>query len=74
MTRTVVHQSLHAGAETDLLTFGEGAIAYVRPVRLQNTPMWGIFSAQGEMVGAAETRGQAIGTILQNDLEAASLH
>ena len=52
----------------DLAQLGLNQIAYIRRAVLNDQPVWLIHNAAGAPVGAAPTREQALGAILQHDL------
>jgi hypothetical protein len=67
-------QSEQSGSDFDLQNWGLQHIAYLRPSVVDGMRGFGIFSATGEMIGFAVNRGQALGAIIQNELEPVALH
>jgi hypothetical protein len=49
-------------------------VAYTHKTVVNDTPVWGIYSASGDTLGAAQTFEQAWGAILQNNLEPMRVH
>ena len=60
--------SVVASTPLNLADIGLNQIAYIRRAVINDRPMWSIHNAAGEAVGAAPTREQALGAILQNYL------
>lgn len=53
---------------------GVGHVAYIRPIVVNGMPAFGIYSAAGQQLAAVPTRKSAVGIVLQNEMEPASLH
>ncbi|MBL8628382.1 MAG: hypothetical protein JNM81_02060 [Rhodospirillaceae bacterium] len=56
-------------APVDFARMGLNQIAYTRRTLVNDAPVWTIYSASGDTLGAAQTFEQAWGAILQNNLE-----
>ena len=67
-------QKLDPNTEFDLQNWGLQHMAYLRQTHVDGHRGYGIYSATGEMIGFATNRGQALGAIIQNDLEPVALH
>lgn len=52
----------------DLAALGLDHVAYIRRAVIDNMSVWSIHNAEGEQLGATQTREQAFGAIIQNDL------
>lgn len=57
-----------ASTPVDLEKLGLDEVAYIRRAVVDDQPVWSIHNAAGAPVGAAMTRDQAWGAIVQNDL------
>ncbi|MFL2770575.1 MAG: DUF1150 family protein [Rhodospirillaceae bacterium] len=60
----------HASASfpSDLAALGLDHVAYIRRAVVDNMSVWSIHNAAGVQLGATQTRDQAFGAIIQNDL------
>ncbi|MGF1640014.1 MAG: DUF1150 family protein [Rhodospirillales bacterium] len=58
----------------DLAAFGNGEIAYIRPVNVDGRQGFSIHSADGARLAVISGRERAIAMIRQNALEPVSLH
>ena len=61
-------QTQLASTPVDLSQLGLNQVAYIRRAVIDEVPVWSIHNAAGDQVGAAQTREQAVGAILQHDL------
>ena len=61
-------QTQLASTPVDLSQLGLNQVAYIRRAVIDEQPVWAIHNAAGDQVGAAQTREQAVGAILQHDL------
>jgi len=68
MTNILQQNSVFASTQINLADLGLHQLAYVRPSVIDNQHVWSIHNAAGATVGAAPTREQAVGAILQNNL------
>lgn len=57
-----------ASTRVDLAQLGLDEVAYIRRAVIDDVPVWSIHNAAGDAVGAAQTREQAVGAILQHDM------
>ncbi len=57
-----------ASTPVDLAKLGLNEVAYIRRAVIDETPVWAIHNAAGDQVGAAQTREQALGAILQHHM------
>ncbi|CCQ75580.1 hypothetical protein [Magnetospira sp. QH-2] len=75
MTRHYGHPAASAGSSNptnrrfDLAGWGLGSVAYVRPVKLEDEIVYGIYSANGTQLGLAADGNAAIVAARHNDLE-----
>ena len=58
----------------DFLGLGVHDVAYIRPVDVNGETHYSIHAADGTTLSVMEDENAAIGTIFQNDLDAATLH
>jgi hypothetical protein len=63
-----------ASAPVDFARMGLNQVAYTHQTVVNDLPVWGIYSASGDTLGAAQTFEQAWGAILQNNLEPVRVH
>lgn len=61
-------------SQQDFLDLGVHNIAYIRPVIANNTQQYAIHAADGTSLSTLESYEKALGTIIQNDLQAVTLH
>ncbi|MBL8645080.1 MAG: hypothetical protein JNK21_14190 [Rhodospirillaceae bacterium] len=61
-------------APVDFARMGLNQIAYVRQAVVNNVPVWSIYSAAGDALGAAQTFEQAWGAVQQNNLVPLRVH
>ncbi len=61
-------------SDQDLLDFGSGHVAYIRPITIMDRPMYAIHAADGTPISIAETQDVAIEAIRQHDLDPIRLH
>ncbi len=61
-------------APVDFVRMGLNQMAYTHKTVVNDVPVWGIYSASGDTLGAAQTFEQAWGAILQNNLEPMHVH
>ena len=66
--------SQQSATDFDLQNWGLQQIAYLRPSVVDGMRGFGIFSATGEMIGFAVSRNQALGAVIQSDMEPMALH
>jgi hypothetical protein len=59
---------------TAFANLGQGQIAYIKPVLINDAAVWAIHGADGEPLAVAETRDAARAVVVQNDLEPFSIH
>lgn len=66
----------HAVASTpvDFARLGITQMAYIRETVVNDMPMWGIFSAAGDPLGAAASFDQAWAAVQQHDLRPMRVH
>lgn len=66
----------HAVASTpvDFARLGITQMAYIRETVVNDMPMWGIFSAAGDPLGAAASFDQAWAAVRQHDLTPMRVH
>ncbi len=57
-----------ASTPVDLAELGLDQVAYIRRAVIDDASVWSIHDAAGAKVGAAQTREQALGAILQHDM------
>ena len=62
------------GTEVDLAKLGVSEIAYIRRAMVNEMPMWTIYSAAGDPLGAAHSFDQAWAAVKQNDMEPVRVH
>lgn len=82
MNRYPTHAYANVGIETeqnwttqfDLASWGIEDVAYVKPVKVDGSEVFGIFAADGTELTTVEDRDEAFVTIRQNELEALSVH
>ena len=67
-------QSIDTGMEFDLENWGLQHVASLRRAEVDGVRGFAICSASGQMIGFSVNRNQAIGAIVQNDLEPVSVH
>ena len=58
----------------DLMSLGSNHIAYVREITVEGEAAFGVFSADGRMLGAMEDRRSAFLAARQNELMPQSVH
>jgi len=58
-----------ASTSVDLASLGLDQLAYIRRSVINNAPVWSIHNARGDTVGAAPSKEEAWGAILQHDLQ-----
>jgi len=58
-----------ASTPVDLASLGLNQLAYIRRSVINSAPVWSIHNARGDTVGAATSKEEAWGTILQHDLQ-----
>ncbi|SDG46171.1 DUF1150 family protein [Roseospirillum parvum] len=61
-----------SGAE--LAALGTQTIAFIKPVEQEGRTVWSIHAADGQPLGAAQTRDAAMGAALQHNLTPISVH
>lgn len=61
-------------APVDFARVGLNQVAYIRQAVVNDMPVWGIYSASGDTLGAAQTFEQAWGAIKQNNLQPMRVH
>jgi hypothetical protein len=61
-------------APVDFARMGLNQVAYIRRAVVNDIPVWGIYSASGDTLGAAQTFEQAWGAIKQNNLQPMRVH
>jgi hypothetical protein len=67
-------QNLRHMSSREFSTFGVQDIAYVRPVTVDGTAVFGAYAADGTPLGALATRELAFAALKQHDLEPVSVH
>lgn len=65
---------LHAMTNGDFALFGNGEIAYIRPVSVNGEEAFAVHSADGLTLAVINDRDVAVAVVRQNELEALSLH
>ncbi|MEQ8735544.1 MAG: hypothetical protein RIC29_11515 [Rhodospirillaceae bacterium] len=68
MANIMQNNSVLASTQINLAELGLDQLAYVRSSVIDNQQVWSIHNAAGAPVGAAPTREQAVGAILQHNL------
>lgn len=63
-----------ASTSVDFSRLGITQMAYIRETVVNEIPMWGIFSAAGDPLGAAGTFDQAWAAVQQHDLRPMRVH
>jgi len=49
-------------------------LAYVRPVQVEGVNVWGVYTANGQQIGVAESREIALALARQSDFEPVNVH
>src|SRR3954468_9057288 len=72
----IPHTVLVVSGETpvDLAKLGVSEIAYIRRAIVNEMPMWTIYSAAGDTLGAPHNFDQAWAAVKQNDMEPVRVH
>ena len=63
-----------ASTPVDFARLGIAQMAYIRETVVNDMPMWGIFSAAGDPLGAAASFDQAWAAVQQHDLRPMRVH
>ncbi|MBX7198320.1 MAG: DUF1150 domain-containing protein [Rhodospirillaceae bacterium] len=63
-----------ASTPVDFARLGITQMAYIRETVVNDMPMWGIFSAAGDPLGAATSFDQAWAAVQQHDLRPMRVH
>ena len=63
-----------ASTPVDFARLGITQMAYIRETVVNDMPMWGIFSAAGDPLGAATSFDQAWGAVQQHNLQPMRVH
>ena len=63
-----------ASTPVDFARLGITQMAYIRETMVNDTPMWGIFSAAGDPLGAAPSFDQAWAAVQQHNLRPMRVH
>jgi len=63
-----------ASTPVDFARMGITQMAYIREAVVNNVPMWGIFSAAGDPLGAAGSFDQAWGAVQLHNLQPMRVH
>ena len=63
-----------ASTSVDFSRLGITEMAYIRETVVNDLPMWGIFSAAGDPLGAAASFDQALAAVQQHDLRPMRVH
>lgn len=63
-----------ASTPVDFARLGITQMAYIRETVVNDMPMWGIFSAAGDPLGAAASFDQAWAAVQQHDLRPMRVH
>lgn len=63
-----------ASTPVDFARLGITQMAYIRETVVNDMPMWGIFSAAGDPLGAAGSFDQAWGAVQQHNLQPMRVH
>jgi hypothetical protein len=58
----------------DLLGFGVGQVAYIRPMQLMNKQLFAIHAADGTPLSVFDDEQAALAALAQNDLDPVKLH
>lgn len=58
----------------ELLGLGVHDVAYIRPIMVEGREQYAIHAADGTELSIMESINTALGTIIQNDLEAVTVH
>jgi hypothetical protein len=66
--------ALVASTPVDFARLGITQMAYIRETVVNEIPMWGIFSAAGDPLGAAGSFDQAWGAVQQHNLQPMRVH
>jgi hypothetical protein len=61
-------------SESEMMTLGSDDIAFVKPVVLNGTYAYAVYSASGEELATVPNRAIAFATVRDNDLEPVSVH
>ena len=64
----------HAVSKEDFAVFGNGKIAYIRPVSFKGEEAFAVHSADGLTLAVITDRNIAMAVVRQNALEPLSLH
>jgi len=67
-------QTVILSSDFNLENWGTGDIAYIKKSKVNNEDAWGIYAAEGFLVGYAPDLATAKVIIRQNDLEPLSVH
>jgi hypothetical protein len=60
--------------DLDLRALGMNQLAYLREAQMDGMNGYAICAADGNVIGFAPSRNQAIAAIMQNEMEMASVH
>jgi hypothetical protein len=66
--------ALVASTPVNFARLGITQMAYIRETVVNDLPMWGIFSAAGDPLGAAQSFDQAWAAVRQHDLQPMRVH
>jgi hypothetical protein len=58
----------------DLLGFGLGQVAYVRPMTIMNKSLFAVHAADGTPISVFDNEQAAMAALAQNDLDRVRLH
>lgn len=67
-------ERVKALSRREFAALGIAEVAYLRSTAIDGQPGFAIHAANGQMIGFAPNRDQAIALIRDNDLEPATLH
>jgi hypothetical protein len=65
---------IHTLTTQELAQFGLSYLAYVKPVVVDDQPLYAIHAADGRQMAVMPDRATAVAALLQHDLEAMSVH
>ena len=61
-------------SESEMMALGTDDIAFVKPVVVNGTYAYAIYSADGEQLATAPNRAVAFATVRDNDMDPVSVH
>ena len=65
---------IHQLTTQEFAQFGLSDLAYVKPVVVDDQPLFEVYAADGRQMAVMRDRATAVAALLQHDLEAVSVH